>query len=624
MTALRALVSFAALLFIPGWTLLALTGLARRWSGLTRWLMVLTLSLALFPVGFYVHRALLSWVPLGPYKLSALLALAAGWTAWRLRGTWRELLRFDVLEWLAVLAFAATLFTRFWIIRGYPYPAWSDSLHHTLLTQLTAEQGHLPWTLGPYESTPLAMYHLGLYGLSASVQWLAGVPAHTALLWTAQVLNGLCGVGIYLLLERRVGRLAALVGVVVAGLLSHQPSYYVNWGRFTQLAGQTVLLGAAQVTWEALTAWRTASARRERLALAGMAALLSAAVFLYHFRVAAFYLPLLALIFVAEGWTALRERQGKRLFAGVALIAGLGLLLVSPALWEALRVYVTRATTPVEAQFSADVNTYFTFPLRAIPIMGLHPPLLWAAGLAALVGLWRRQGLTVLVLVWTGLLMALGYAYLLPWRVLHVTNLGAVVIMLYLPAALLMGVGAQALASAFDARRHFWGTGLILGVLLVSVVQLGAPRLREIEVARHFVTPADVAAMEWIRVNTPPEALFAINTYPWFPTIPHGVDGGYWIPYFTQRRITAGTMIGNLGPWEETRKRAEIAQNLCHLSEKPEIVNVLVDYGVDYLYLGARTYQAPCVLDLEMLLNNPFLNLVYQKDGVFIFALESF
>lgn len=622
MIALRAVVSFATLLLIPGWILLVLSNLTRRWSGLTRWLMALTLSLAVFPVGAYLHRALLSWLPLGPYKLSAVLLLATGWTVWRLRGMWRELLDFDALEWLTLLTFAATLFTRFWIIRGYPYPAWSDGLHHTLLTQLTAEQGHLPWTLEPYEPTPLAMYHLGLYGLSASVQWLAGVPAHTALLWTAQVLNGLCGVGIYLLLERRVGRLAALVGVVAAGLLSHQPSYYVNWGRFTQLAGQTVLLGAAQVTWEALAAWRTALARRERLALTGLAALLSAAVFLYHFRVAAFYLPLLALIFVSEAWAAWRQGQGKRLWGGVVLLAGLGLVLVSPALWEALRIYVMRATAPVEAQFSADLNTYFTFPLKAIPIMGLHPPLLWAAGIGALIGLFRRKEFTVLVLVWTVMLIALGYAYRFPWRVLHVTNLGAVVIMLYLPAALLLGVGAQALATALNARRPFWGTGLVLGVLLVSVVRLGAPRLREIEVARHFVTPADVAAMEWIKANTPPEARFAVNTYIWMRSAPHGIDGGYWIPYFTGRTTTAGTMLSSLGPREDALRIVDLSDLTVHLGATPQNAQALRAAGVAYVYVGARHFTAPTAWDSAVLASNPALELVYQQDGVRIYRIH--
>lgn len=619
---LRAALAFAALLLIPGWTLLALTGLWRRWEGLARWFVAVSLSLALFPVAFYLHRSLLLWLPLGPYKLGALLILSAGWTLWHLRGAWRELLRLDALDALTLLVIAATLFTRFWIIRDYPYPAWSDSLHHTLLTQLTAAQGHLPFTLEPYEPTPLAMYHLGLYSLSASVEWLAQVPPHTALLWTAQLLNGLCGVGVYLLLERRVGRLGALVGAVVAGLLSHQPSYYVNWGRFTQVAAQAIVLSAACVVWDALESWRDPSARRDALKLSLLAALLSAGVFLYHFRVAAFYLPVVALILVGVLWGAFRQGWGMWALGGVALIAALGLLFVSPALWEALRVYVARSTAPIEPQYTADMDTYFAFPLKAIPVLGPHPPLLWAAAVGSVPGLVRRKSMALLALGWTALLMGLGYAYLFPWRVLHVTNLGAIVIMLYLPVAMLIGTGAQALADWLDARRPRWGTALALGLTLAGIFWLAGPRLREIEVNRHFVTPADEAAMAWIRDHTPPDALFAVNTYAWMRSVSHGIDGGYWIPYFTGRATTAGTMLSSLGPREHALRIVELSALAVQLDARPETAQALRDAGVSYVYLGARAFKAATAWDAAALASNPALELVYNLNGVRIYRLH--
>ncbi len=620
--ALRAFIAFVALLLIPGWTWLALTGLWRRWQSLTLWLVAVSFSLALFPVGFYIHRALMSWLPLGPYKLSALLVLAAGFTVWRLRAVWRELLHFDALDGLAVLILAATLFTRFWIIRYYPYPAWSDSLHHTLLTDLTATQGHLPFTLEPYAPTPLNMYHLGLYSLSAAVAWLAQVPAHTALLWTAQVINGLCGIGLYLLLAQRVGRVGALVGLAFAGLWSHQPSYYVNWGRFTQLAGQTLLLSAAAVSWDVLENWCQPEGRRSALSLVASAALLSAAVFLYHFRVAAFYLPLLFLLALSVGWSAWRQGQGMRYLARVALLGILGLLFVSPALGAALRAYIASVSVPVEAQFSEDFVTYFTFPLTAIPILGLRPPLLWLAGGAALIGLAFRKGMSALALLWTALLMALGYAYLVPWRFLHLTNLGAIVIMLYLPAAWLVGVGAQSLADWLDARRKGLGSGIVLILTLVGILAWSGPRLREIEIKRHFVTPADVVAMAWIEANTPQEALFAINTYTWMRSVPHGIDGGYWISYFTKRHTTTGTMLSSLGPREHALRIVELSTLTVQLDASPQSAAALRQAGVDYVYVGPRHFTAPTAWDEAALAANPALELVYDHDGVRIYRIH--
>src|SRR5690606_30536162 len=99
-------------------------------------------------------------------------------------------------------------------------------------------------------------------------------------------------------------RLGALVAAVSVGLWSHMPAFYVNWGRFTQVASQTVLLVAWGVTHTAVARgpqrWR--ADRGAALWMGLLAALLTAGVFLLHFRVAAFYLPLLALSLGALIW----------------------------------------------------------------------------------------------------------------------------------------------------------------------------------------------------------------------------------------------------------------------------------------------------------------------------------
>ncbi len=47
---------------------------------------------------------------------------------------------------------------------------------------------------------------------------------------------------------------------------------------------------------------------------------------------------------------------------------------------------------------------------------------------------------------------------------------------------------------------------------------------------------ADAQAMAWIKTNTPPDAYFAINVWPWFRQRYAGSDGGYWIATLTDRR----------------------------------------------------------------------------------------
>ena len=337
MTELRFALVASLMLVLPGWAILAVTDTWRIWDRLQRWCVAIGLSIAFYPVLFYSLRAIIPALKLGPYKMTALLVLCTGIIIWRLRREWRDQVAFDGLEWLTIAVIGITIFTRFWIIREHPFPAWSDSLHHVLLTQLTAVTGQLPYDMQPYAPIPLNMYHLGLYALSATAQWLSQVPAHSALLWTAQVLSGLCGVGVFLVLDRKVSRVAAVIGVVVVGLLSHQPAFYVNWGRFTQLASQTILLIAWLVSWEAIATWRRHSgSRTQRVSLAVQAGLLTGAVFLLHFRVAGFYLPLLAVSGFWEVWQSIHEHRVKHAVYGILLVGAVSLLVVFPAAMEQL------------------------------------------------------------------------------------------------------------------------------------------------------------------------------------------------------------------------------------------------------------------------------------------------
>src|SRR5690349_6453894 len=51
-----------------------------------------------------------------------------------------------------------------------------------------------------------------------------------------------------------------------------------------------------------------------------------------------------------------------------------------------------------------------------------------------------------------------------------------------------------------------------------------------------FVRDADVAAMHWIKQETPAEALFYIAFTFWTPGIAHGLDGGYILPLLAARQ----------------------------------------------------------------------------------------
>jgi hypothetical protein len=631
-TELRLILVLISMLTLPGWALLTFNDAWRQWRGVQRWVVAVGISIACYPVLFYGLRSVFPFLTLGPYKMSALLLVFGAVIVWRMRGHWREQFTFDQLEWVALGIFGMTLFTRIWIIRDHPYPAWSDSLHHTLLTQLTATQGKLPVNMEPYSPVALGQYHLGLYSLSATVQWLAQVPAHTALLWTAQVLNGLCGLGVYLLLDRKVGRVGAVVGAAVVGLLSHQPAWYVNWGRFTQLAGQTILLIAWLVTWEAIALWGHLGQgdRGKILWNSAAAAVLTGAMFLMHFRVALFSLPLLAVSTVWELWKSRRENRIGFIVLGAVAIGVVALLVITPALWEALHIHVDASlglarvyqSGEVPSEVSQAMERFYEFsPRRDVPSLAVYPWLIVVSGLSAMIGLLRCNRLVITSLVWIAILYLAGNAYLLKSPLLNITNLGAVLIMWYLPVGLIIGSAVQEAVILSGPHQRERIVRLI--IVLVSIAGFIASHVRvtEIELYRYFVTPEDVVAMDWIKENTPPDALFAVNTYFWLPKSPHGTDAGYWIPYFTGRQTTVGTMLAFANASEYKTSLVQMSRAVEQLESDNTSLADLREMGVDYVYIGRKGDFSGPGLNVARLIQSQHVQVLYQDGGVSILQI---
>jgi hypothetical protein len=643
LTELRLIIVLIAMFTLPGWALLTVNDSWRQWRGLQRWVVAVGISIACYPVLFYGTRSSFLFLTMGRYKMGALLLACAAVVGWRMRRHWKEQFKFGWLEWVAIGVFGLTLFTRFWIIRDHPYPAWSDSLHHTLLTQLTAVQGKLPTSLEPYFPIPLDQYHLGLYSLSATVQglalWncaystgLAQVPAHTALLWTAQVLNGLCGLGVYLVLDRKVGRVGAIVGAAVVGLLSHQPAFYVNWGRFTQLASQTILLIAWLVTWEAVATWKLPWQEHKVKILwhTVCAALLTGAVFLLHFRVAIFYVPLLVMSVIWELWKARKTKRVASVVLRTIAVGTVALLVVMPALWGATRIYVSTRLSPTSSdqsitvdEVSETIQHYFEFLWGSVPYLAARTWLMVLSAFSIAVGLLRRNKLVIASLLWTLVLYLLGNAYLLGLPLLSFTNLGAVLVMLYLPIGLVVGSAAEEAVALCGPRWRERAAWLVIALVLVAGLVASRVRVTETEPYRYFVTPEDVAAMDWIKENTPPDALFAVNTHFWLPRAPHGTDAGYWIPYFTGRQTTAGAMLLNLGGSDDESRIVALSRLVEQLEVDNASLTDLQAMGVDYVYIGRRGDFSGPGLNPAQLSQSENVKVLYQEGGVYILQIES-
>ncbi len=131
-----------------------------------------------------------------------------------------------------------------------------------------------------------------------------------------------------------------------------------------------------------------------------------------------------------------------------------------------------------------------------------------------------------------------------------------------------------------------------------------------------MVTDADLEAMSWIRQNVPVDERFGIQTSYWLPRSRPGSDAGYWLPYFTGNPTSSAVMISNLGTAEFQLGIVEVADAVEQIENDPEAADKLPEQGVRYLYLGGLSKGNPEALQVDMLLQNDDVEIVYQNEGV--------
>jgi hypothetical protein len=170
-------------------------------------------------------------------------------------------------------------------------------------------------------------------------------------------------------------------------------------------------------------------------------------------------------------------------------------------------------------------------------------------------------------------------------------------------------------------------TGALVGCGLL-VAGAGAVRLLPILDVRPYVSPADLAAMAWLRANTPPTALVAGNGFgqEWGPEAVQGSDAGVWIPVLAGRR----SALPPVPSYNERPAQANYISHAIALVRDTQAIQAadpasaaagwadLRAAGVTHLYIGSRGG----VLDPARLLAQPAqTRLAFHQDDVWIFAL---
>lgn len=611
---------------LPGLALLALfrpTQTARAWPGHLG--LAAGLGAALHPLVFLL--ADLVGLRLGPaypwvIGLASLGVLLARWwrggrslalpslAAIRRRETlWPDVALIGVLALIIV--------TRFLPVGSLEAPMWGDSLQHTMIVQLLIDRGGLFQDWQPYADLYSFSYHYGFHALAAALHWVTGLGAPGATLWMGQILNVLAALALYPLGARLSGNRWAGVGaVLVAGLLSPMPMHYLNWGRYTQLAGQVILPAMACLCLDALDAprasWRALGPAV--LALAGLS--------LTHYRVLLLGAPLVVMVLAYP-----RGVPRMRLLGRAAMLGGGALLLASP--WY-LKVLTAKISAVVWGQVMASTGpgaaAVSDLSAMAGNMATYLPVWIWLAlPLAIGWGLWRRERVAALVALWW-----LGAFLLVNPQLLRLPGAGtitnfALFIALYIPAAVFLGAAWGRLVSAWR-----FGAAPALAVVVLAVGAWGATqRLAQPDPAGHaLVARPDVRAAQWIAANTPEDARFLVNAFfAYEGSSVVGSDAGWWLPLLARRATTLPplTYVAEEGPRPEYRlwvNGLTAALQGSQLDDERALA-ALREHGVTHVYIGQRqgrvNYFGPDVLDPARLAANPAFRAIYHQDRVWVF-----
>lgn len=626
-TLIVALAATIYLYLLPGLALLDLLWTRRDLDWGDRVGLAAGLSVVVYPIillASYVvgiaPGAALAWTP----GSVGLLILAANWGRRRTHpradiGEKWDLAKISSPDLLPPLLLLGSLLLllgiRLWSVREMVAPAWGDSVQHTFIVQLILDHGGLFQSWQPYAPMATMTYHFGFHTNVAVWAWLTGLGAPMSMIQAGQALNVLAVLVLYTLGKRLGGSAwAGLGAAVVAGFLFPLPGFYVNWGRYTQLTGQIVLIPAV---WFVDVWWQS----KERPAWPGLILLgtLILGIGLSHYRVTLF------LGSAAVAWTLwsvwpwrgeLKEwaiRLGQLILAG-----GVAGLLFLPWLQVVLQGKLARIATGIMTDsVSADGGGAAGEIALWRLTDGYFPAYFWKAALVTLVLalIWRRK-LAVPLILWAGLtfLMTNPHLFGLPGDGL-ISNFH-LLISIYIAIGLLLGwVASAGLLRLPDPRWRSLAGLMLLAVVLI----LGIPKQAHVVDPKfQMVTPEDLQTLAWADAVTPPESRFLVNGFLIFgDSSVAGSDAGWWLSYYTRRTSTVPPMLYLSEALDSTLNvddpRRVVADVRASQGESAALADVLCREKITHIYLGQRrgsvAFEPGELIPGDWLVDKPYLTL---------------
>ncbi len=651
-------VPLALTLIVPGWLTLDLSGLRRRFDGGEQVALSLGLSLAMIPLLMLWSSTLgISWSQAGVLGVSVLLVILMLWRVFRRPGSYH-------FRWTGIavgVIFIASMVVRIIMVRDLVAPAWVDPVHHALITRLTMEMGTFPETYAPYLELGSTVYHAGYHSSQAVFQWISGLDLPEGMLVYGQLLNAASVFSVYLLTTTLTGdKRAALLAALIAGLFTPMPTYYVSWGRYTQLAGllilpvplaflklafekspianniretrpdsETVLKSDedTQFSRESLGLSSAINLNRDEISLWLLTCLAAGGLLIVHYRVAAFLGALALAYFISllfEGGRlsgqAFLGYLKQLLAAGTLLLFGT-LLLSLPWMGEVISNLLIPALIPtnvISAELFADFSWRF---LEAG--MGIYTLYLASAGVV--IGLvWKRR-FVITGLVWVALLFILANLGALGLPGGWLINNTSVAIMLFMPIALFGGYALSSLYLGGEwllQRQEAWSKLLLpfrLSFVAVAVVMsiFGARSLLPLlNQSTYLFRAADRPALAWIEENIPQEETILINPFSWGYGLCASADGGGWISALSGQPTMPPPVIYGFGSQSEIQRINSFCSEVLMNGGNPDqLWELMRSAGIRYIYTGIQGGPiSPTAFSAS-----PLFDKIYAQDGAYVF-----
>lgn len=531
------------------------------------------------------------------------------------------------------------LITRFWAMHGLNGPMWNDSLHHTEISQLIFDNRGLFTSWLPYTPYQTFSMHFGFPLMASILSWITGMSSPQAVLYTGQIINIFAALALYPITVKLThgNRMGGVIAVLAAGLLSPMPAFYINWGRYAQLAGQVVFPIAMWMMWEVLDWQLVTSTHSKRATLPWAKITITASVIagmiLFEYRMIFVITSFVIALCIGELIKHAR-RNTRILFLELWSILIIGLLTIvlffpwSVRLQQSNLINYTDFNREIDSlinlvkqDYKTWLNIDFYLPTRLL-ILGCIA-WLWA--------IIKKNWSIVSLGIWVILMASLYLLIILqiPW--IQYVQSFAVVISLYIPVSILAG---YLVAEVINRYFHWKPTVIAVSFTVFILGILGAWNQRNISDPGifAFVTRPDIRAMVWIQDHIPPDSLFLIEGMHenWVTNV-IGTDAGWWIPVLAHRGNTIPPQyaLANEIPIAEgySQKVVDLEATL----EKDGVVSEagikkLCDYGISHVFIGQKQGTVGNVgkplFTHDELASSQIFHLIYQQDRVYIYSVE--